>query len=539
MKRLGLFVLATLVGCSHEPPVPSDPVYVDTSYEGAPPLSGGTMLLTSGGLVIASDPSRLAIWIVQPNVAIVGKVDVLPGDDPGRIAESSDGRVHVALRGSGDVLSFDPASPDSVERWQVCAGPRGLAFDPAKNLLHVACVRGELVSVPLDGGPERRLLVGDDVRDVVVEGNGLWLSYFRSAKVALLEAETGKVIATHVPTAETNGFGGTIVGTSAVAWRMTKALGAGVLLSYQIAKPPDSVANAPAVPAYYGTGQSPLVIPAVVSLWVGAGSIQETTPSFPTPGLTMDASAPSQYALCLSSDVTDGISAIAMPGNNYGCYYQTRDLVAGVPLPFLPVDVGSRDFHAGPGMACASCHPEGRDDGITWQFGGVPRRTQSLTGDVTGTAPFHWNGDLDDVKAFMDEVMVTRMARTAPSDEQVDAMTKFLARIPKLPPPPDLDGKTAELGRALFESEEVGCANCHSGPQLTDSSNQDVGTGNLFQVPRLVDVSARGPFLHDGCAATLMDRFLDPSCGGGDAHGATSQLTKEQLGYLVEYLRSL
>ena len=41
----------------------------------------------------------------------------------------------------------------------------------------------------------------------------------------------------------------------------------------------------------------------------------------------------------------------------------------------------------------------------------------------------------------------------------------------------------------------------------------------------------------DGCAATLMDRFV--TCGGGDAHGATSTLNSAQLTDLVTYLDSL
>jgi mono/diheme cytochrome c family protein len=218
---------------------------------------------------------------------------------------------------------------------------------------------------------------------------------------------------------------------------------------------------------------------------------------------------------------------------------QTRTKVAGVELPFQPEDEGSRDFHAGPKIACASCHPEGRDDGVVWRFGKVPRRTQSLSGDVTGTAPFHWKGDLPDVETFMDEVMVKRMGRPKPSARQVASMRAFLARIPKLPAPSDLDDRLVGLGRRLFESEEVGCAGCHWGPQFADGSNAAVGTGASFQVPRLVDVSARPPFLHDGCAPTLVERFTEPRCGGGDQHGTTSQLSEDEIAALVEYLRSL
>jgi hypothetical protein len=43
--------------------------------------------------------------------------------------------------------------------------------------------------------------------------------------------------------------------------------------------------------------------------------------------------------------------------------------------------------------------------------------------------------------------------------------------------------------------------------------------------------------MHNGCASTLADRF--GPCGGGDKHGATSQLTKDQTTDLVNYLETL
>ena len=44
--------------------------------------------------------------------------------------------------------------------------------------------------------------------------------------------------------------------------------------------------------------------------------------------------------------------------------------------------------------------------------------------------------------------------------------------------------------------------------------------------------------MHDGCAATLRDRF-NPACGGGDRHGVTSQLSSAQIDDLVAYLQTL
>ena len=49
---------------------------------------------------------------------------------------------------------------------------------------------------------------------------------------------------------------------------------------------------------------------------------------------------------------------------------------------------------------------------------------------------------------------------------------------------------------------------CHSGPALTNNTTVNVGTGGSFQVPSLRGVSLRGPWMHDGCAKTLTDRYV-------------------------------
>ena len=78
---------------------------------------------------------------------------------------------------------------------------------------------------------------------------------------------------------------------------------------------------------------------------------------------------------------------------------------------------------------------------------------------------------------------------------------------------------------------------CHRGADFTSVASFDVGTGGTFQVPQLHNLAFRAPFLHDGCATTLIERFT--KCGGGDRHGSTSQLSRAQLDDLVAYLESL
>lgn len=72
--------------------------------------------------------------------------------------------------------------------------------------------------------------------------------------------------------------------------------------------------------------------------------------------------------------------------------------------------------------------------------------------------------------------------------------------------------------------------------KLTNNATVDVGTGGAFQVPPLVGLGWRAPFLHDGCAATLADRF--GSCATSQ-HGSTGSLSAGEIADLTAYLETL
>ncbi|MDH5672138.1 MAG: c-type cytochrome [Myxococcales bacterium] len=217
-----------------------------------------------------------------------------------------------------------------------------------------------------------------------------------------------------------------------------------------------------------------------------------------------------------------------------------------------PIDLGGRSvadtghelFHrnSGGGIACASCHAEGGDDGRTWRFTRIgERRTQAIHVGLEGTAPFHWDGDMSDLSMLMEEVFVGRMGGVPQSPERLDTLSEWL--FAQRPPPAMVaaDDPAAMNGKRIFESEEVGCASCHAGAALTDAESYFVGTTageHPLQVPSLRGIAYRAPFIHDGCAETLHDRF-DPACGGGDLHGKTSHLQPEEIDDLVAYLKSL
>lgn len=208
----------------------------------------------------------------------------------------------------------------------------------------------------------------------------------------------------------------------------------------------------------------------------------------------------------------------------------------------IPLDSESREdtghaiFHSNSGgfLACASCHAEGGEDGRTWQFIEGPRRTPSMRGTIANTAPFHWDGTMEDMRHLVDHVFSTRMSGPQVDDAQVDTLKTWLFKVPP-PPRLELDAPAVERGQALFTQR--GCATCHSGAALTNNETHDVGTGGAFQVPSLVGVAWRAPFIHNGCAKTMKDRF-DGACGG-DKHGDIAGLSSAQIADLSTYLESL
>jgi hypothetical protein len=196
-------------------------------------------------------------------------------------------------------------------------------------------------------------------------------------------------------------------------------------------------------------------------------------------------------------------------------------------------------FHqatAGDEVACASCHPDGREDGRAWHFPEGVRRTQTLSAAATSVAPYHWDGSLRDFPALVDKVFVGRMGGETPQPETVEALVHWLGGQPVIPPETSAVPEAVDRGRALFEGQ-AGCSVCHLGNRLSSGSVMDVGTGGAFKVPSLLGVSRRLPLMHDGCAHTLAQRF-DPACGGS-AHGHVDALSTEQVEDLVAYLGAL
>jgi hypothetical protein len=74
---------------------------------------------------VAADPDRDRVYFVdlerQERPELLGKTLLESGDEPGRLAFDADGRVHVALRGSGEVVSIDVETREVIRRREAAA----------------------------------------------------------------------------------------------------------------------------------------------------------------------------------------------------------------------------------------------------------------------------------------------------------------------------------------------------------------------------------------------------------------------------------
>ena len=168
-------------------------------------------------------------------------------------------------------------------------------------------------------------------------------------------------------------------------------------------------------------------------------------------------------------------------------------------------------------MACASCHPEGADDGLVWNFQGGPFRTISLRGFIGGSAPFHWNGQFNLLSDLTASVFVRFMGGPSVSADYSDLLQDWLDSLPIYtgPAPATPEARAAIMrGDTVFRSLPNSCDTCHRGPNFTNARTMNIGTGGSFQVPSLTGVRFRAPYMHNGCATSLAARGMSRECFG-------------------------
>lgn len=547
--------------------------------EPPPPISGGTLTMAADRTTaVAADTDRDRVYIVDvPARAVRHTVELPRHSEPGRVAVDDTNHAYVVLRRGGGLATIDLAT-GAVSIRDACLTPRGVAFDKSRLAVHVTCASGELVTLPVGPGDVIRRDIDRDLRDVIVNpGGSLDVTTFRSAKRYRVAPDgSPKVVP---PTSDMN-----------LAWRAISSnpapaegcVGADCGEPVLVVQQPTPKPVNPAPGGYGGGGSmnagscSPVTGIVTTQIRYAGGSVNLPEAVLPVDlatngkelvvvaaGNAFTNALPQLFVVYADSVRMSASGCVPtvhgnVPGQAVAAAFdrddalivQTREPAAlhimtddrRQPWKTIKLaddsvaDTGHAIFHSNAGgfIACASCHAEGADDSHVWTFVGMgPRRTPSLLGTVAGTEPFHWDGDMKDLRDIVDHVFVERMSGPKVDDGELQALGGWVFGLPA-PAKLRAESDATARGRAVFDER---CTGCHSGAMLTNNKTLDVGTGGAFQVPSLVGVGWRQPLLHSGCAKTLSDRF-DPACGGAK-HGDLAGVTADQIGDLVKFLETL
>lgn len=186
------------------------------------------------------------------------------------------------------------------------------------------------------------------------------------------------------------------------------------------------------------------------------------------------------------------------------------------------------------GLACATCHPDGRDDGIVWASPKGDRRTRTLAGNASRMATFGWGGEHATIDVHVKETM-KRLRGTGLPQSDLDDLFAYVRAMKPLRTA-DVPREPAEIrGAALFASERAACATCHDPASgYTDHEKHDLYLFGAFVTPSLVGVGARRTLFHNGEYGSL-EQLLD----GRDRMGGLDRLTAEEKQDLAAFLRTL
>jgi YVTN family beta-propeller protein len=568
-------------------------------------------LISRGGQVfVANRQSRMVTQIDSNHLQVVRQIAV--GAEPMGLDTTTDGLLLVACAMSGTLQAIDPA--DGSTRWTVplneevravAAASNGLAYVPSyrSGVVHVVDTKAGVESAPIDMSVTHFPTYQVRGVEAILLNPLTGLAYLphtesRASAVAPFVSGTSStsggysqptpipdVVASQETSAPITVAAVTTVNIGTKSATSNLATG-------QMAGPP--TASGPPLPGTQSPATQDPSIP-VTSNYAGprlaaldpqgrnlyfvsylgwAVTAQPVDSSSQLPPLTVTVGhGPTGIAIAgddESAYVYNSFDhSISVLGGKYGTFQVLRTIENIAPQTLTPSQQHGRLlFHSAGdprmsaqgtgGVACASCHPDGREDGHTWLFPEGPRNTPSLVGrHLELTGPYHWDGQLDKAAAF-NFVVHVRMGGAGITPSDLDDIFAWLEREPGPDNPNRLpDGLTddQQTGRSIFVS--AGCVACHAGPAMTDNGFHDVGTqfttvpfailqsgiiqqtdvtGAIPNTPSLLGVFASAPYLHDGSKATLQDRIID---NPNDAHGVTSNLTKAQVDQLVAFLKTL
>ncbi len=237
------------------------------------------------------------------------------------------------------------------------------------------------------------------------------------------------------------------------------------------------------------------------------------------------------------------LAAVALDGGED----RTTDLDAALPKLDTALHLGRSLFYrsndrriTADGIACASCHPDGADDGITWSTPEGPRQTLLLAGRVASSAPYGWSRNEPTLGAYIYDTSA-RLGGGRLHQEEIDALAKYLESMPA-PPRRAVPESAVAHGMRVFLDK--GCGDCHVGGTGSDNRGHDLDAAPAdagaprrthFDTPSLRSVSLSGPYFHDGRYRSLTELLADPN----SRMGATASLTGEERVAVQAFLEAL
>lgn len=508
-------------------------------------------------------------------LAIDKRVDV-PADPVG-LALSADGATLVVTSAWGRAVTVLDASTLVVKaEHAVAREPRSVVVSSDGKRAFVSHVVGDKVDViALDPSAEpadakakaKSALSVDGVEQFVSRGMGVTEQKRAACQgFALARAETGRVFAPHVlvftgdPAENSSGYGGGSEGREAEVMHIpvidedaAKVLPESTRLTAGLETGPGKCA----LPRAATVGKAGLFVTCLGDDVVALFDSDAVNPHDVPLGRWAVPAGPVGIALdeahdraVVWSQFAHAITTIAVGDATAP---QRPFALSSVTLPretraAAKLERGRVLFHStgdnrisGDGRACASCHPDGRDDTLVWSSPNGPRQTPMLAGRLSGAAPYGWNGDASDVSTHLVQTF-KRLGGKGLTGDDKDALMAYVGSLRTPPEKKAKDPAAVLRGQAIFRSPETECASCHgTDGDLPDGLSHDVKSRagadqrSKFDTPSLRFVGGSAPYFHDGRYKTL-GALLTKSDG---KMGHTKHLAPSELADLEAYLESL
>ena len=178
---------------------------------------------------------------------------------------------------------------------------------------------------------------------------------------------------------------------------------------------------------------------------------------------------------------------------------------------------------------------------------------------IRETAPYKWNGHNPDIETQCGPRIAKFLFRSEGfNTQELEALLTYMNYIPLAPnrhlAPDGQLSEAQERGKTIFYRQNTNdgrvipvynrCDTCHpTETHYTARISTDVAsatqydTNGMFDIPQLDRVYEDAPYMHNGEALTLEEIWT--VYNNQDTHGVTSDMSKEQLNDLIEFLKTL